>query len=522
MPIVKELLRKVLPEGTKVVTAEADLYGEISWAITLKPSPPGLDGIKGSEFVIVGTEVASDLGITMPHLISALAERRVGAIGVVGEATLDSCSEAQSKGVPLIQLPLQTNVISLEADVMRVINEERQYLYQKERDFTQSLMELAVVGGGSSAIMEKLREITGRTVGFIDVNLRPHFSLNPELAAAFQNIIQKVVSKIRNSATSEGSLIVGIGLTPEYGCFIAPVKVGRMTKGYLMLIASERDISEIDRLAIRVGTLALAVEMSRRQVAEEIEDRFESDIVEALVRGDSSAEALKERARKLELDLSLSYLALLSKLSVPLQEQAAVLARVTALLPKSLVFFGDDAMTVLYPLKSSTTSVELRNLGKKLAHSLSEDRQNRVTLGMGRPYSGPDGIRLSFQEAEQALNMGRRLFGDGSSTSFADLGIYRLLFSLKPGNEMKSFYNEYLGKLDDYEAKHDGELGQTLKAYLECGTAAETARLLHIHRNTLLYRLGRIQEITGHDLEDGETRLALHLAFMTGEIIRTN
>src|SRR5450756_244942 len=98
MPIVKELLRKVLPEGTKVVTAEADLYGEISWAITLKPSPPGLDGIKGREFVIVGTDVASGLGITMPHLISALAERRVGAIGVVGEVTLDSCSEAQSKG----------------------------------------------------------------------------------------------------------------------------------------------------------------------------------------------------------------------------------------------------------------------------------------------------------------------------------------------------------------------------------------------------------------------------------------
>src|ERR1039457_4875340 len=106
---------------------------------------------------------------------------------------------------------------------------------------------------------------------------------------------------------------------------------------------------------------------------------------------------------------------------------------------------------------------------------------------MGRPYTGPDGIRLSFQEAEQALNMGKRLFGDGSSTSFADLGIYRLLFTLKPGNEMKSFYNEYLGKLNEYEARRDGELAATLKAYLECGTAAETARSLHVHRNTLLY-----------------------------------
>jgi purine catabolism regulator len=522
MPIVKELLRKVFPDGARVVTGEADLYGDISWVITLKPSPPGLDGIKGNEFAIVGTEVASGLGITVPHLISALAERRVGAIGVIGEATPDSCSQAQSKGIPLIQLPLQTNTSALEADVMRIINEERQYLYQKEREFTQSLMELAVVGGGSSAIMDKLREMTGRSVGFIDVNLKPHFSLNPELAAAYQSIIQKVVSKIRNSPASEGSLIVGVGLTPEYGCFIAPVKVGRTAKGYLMLIAPEKEISEINRLAVRVGTLALAVEMSRRQVAEEIEDRFEADIVEALVRGDSSDEALKERAKKLDLDLSRNYLAIFLKVTISLPEQPAVLAKVAALLPKSLVNFGDEGMTVLCPPKSSMTSAELRNLGKRLAESLSEDRQNRVTLGIGRPYSGPDGIRLSFQEAEQALNMGKRLFGDGSSTSFADLGIYRLLFSLKPSNEMKSFYNEYLGKLNEYEAKRDGELAETLKVYLQCGTAAETARLLHIHRNTLLYRLGRIQEITGYDLEDGETRLALHLAFMTGEVIRTN
>src|ERR1039458_6581592 len=244
MPIVKELLRKVLPEGTKVVAGEADLYGDISWVITLKPSPPGLDGIKGSEFAIVGTEVASGLGISMPHLISALAERRVCAIGVVGEAGPDSRAEAQSKGIPLIQLPLQTNTSALEADIMRIINEERQYLYQKEREFTQSLMELAVVGGGSSAIMDKMREMTSRSVGFIDVNLKPHFSLNPELAAAYQGVIQKVASKIRNSATSEGSLIVGVGLTPEYGCFIAPVKVGRAAKGYLMLIAPETEISE--------------------------------------------------------------------------------------------------------------------------------------------------------------------------------------------------------------------------------------------------------------------------------------
>ena len=117
--------------------------------------------------------------------------------------------------------------------------------------------------------------------------------------------------------------------------------------------------------------------------------------------------------------------------------------------------------------------------------------------------------------------MGTMLFGAGSITNFGDLGIYRLLFNLKTSNELRSFYNEYLGKLNEYEKKHDGELHQTLNAYIQNGTAAETARGLHVHRNTLLYRLRRIQEITGFDLENSETRLAIHLAFMAGEVINT-
>ena len=118
--------------------------------------------------------------------------------------------------------------------------------------------------------------------------------------------------------------------------------------------------------------------------------------------------------------------------------------------------------------------------------------------------------------------MGLQLFGAGSVTCFADLGIYRLLFSLKQSRELAAFYNEYLGTLADYDRKHDGELTHTLKVYLHYSGIADTARAIHVHRNTLLYRLSRIQEITGADLEDGETRLTLHLAMLAGEVLNLN
>ncbi len=522
MPTVKQLLREVLPPGTKVVAGKAGLYSEVSWAVPLRPSPPGFDSLKGNEFAIVGAGVASGLGVTLTHLISTLAERKVSAIGVLGEVTAKACQEAQSRDMPLMQLLPEANISSLEAGITHFINEERQLLYQREREFSQALMELAVAGGGEAAIMAKLKELTGRNVGFIDLDLKPNFPLDPELARGFQSVVPPALAKLRYSSASVAAPVAGMNLTPQTGCFIGPIKVGRETKGYLMLIAPEREISEVDRLVVRVGTLALAVEMSRRQAVEETEGRFEVDIVEALITGDSSPQTISERARRLDLDLSLPYVSMVVRLEDSASEHAAIARKVTSLLPNPLCYYRGDDLIVLCPVKSAMTIAELRHLGDKFAEDLVKYTGKAISLGVGRSYSGPEGIKLSYQEAEQALTMGIRLFGTGSVTNFGDLGIYRLLFSLKSSHELQAFHKEYLGKLAEYDHKHEGELLHTLEAYLRHNTMAETARAIHVHRNTLLYRLERIQQITGFDIEDGETRLSLHLALLAGEIIRVS
>jgi purine catabolism regulator len=117
--------------------------------------------------------------------------------------------------------------------------------------------------------------------------------------------------------------------------------------------------------------------------------------------------------------------------------------------------------------------------------------------------------------------VGRRLFGDGSVNLFGDLGVYRLLLAVDPG-EIKSFYLESVGRLAEYDRKHRGELLHTLEVLLHYPTLSQTAQSLHIHRNTLLYRLQRIQELTNLNLEDGETRLTLHLALKARDVIRVS
>jgi len=75
-----------------------------------------------------------------------------------------------------------------------------------------------------------------------------------------------------------------------------------------------------------------------------------------------------------------------------------------------------------------------------------------------------------------------------------------------------------LAKLNEYDAVHDGRLSYTLREFLRhsCGYMA-TAQALHIHRSTLLYRLERIRDLTGIDLEDDRTRLHLQLSYLLDE-----
>ena len=91
---------------------------------------------------------------------------------------------------------------ALETSVARLISEERQYLYQREREFNHSLMELALAGGGSTAIIQRLRELTGRNLGFIDLNYNPHFPLDPQLAEAFKKQVHQAISKLRSESAT--------------------------------------------------------------------------------------------------------------------------------------------------------------------------------------------------------------------------------------------------------------------------------------------------------------------------------
>jgi purine catabolism regulator len=130
-------------------------------------------------------------------------------------------------------------------------------------------------------------------------------------------------------------------------------------------------------------------------------------------------------------------------------------------------------------------------------------------------YEDPVQLHRSYVEAREAVRIGLNTSGSGLTTPFDRLGVYRVLFRLRESPELEDFCDELLGPLERYDKARGADLVHTLDRYLanNCNIARATEEL-HLHRNGLLYRLQRIAEITGLDVNDARQRLSYHLALL--------
>lgn len=132
--------------------------------------------------------------------------------------------------------------------------------------------------------------------------------------------------------------------------------------------------------------------------------------------------------------------------------------------------------------------------------------------GLGEPATAPAQVHRSAGEAHDAARLGLLVLGPGHVARAVDLGVYRLLLALRDTGALAPFVERTLGPLLADQRTGDA-LVETLEAFFAAnGNLSEAARRLHLHRNSLLYRLHRARELLGQDLDDAELRLTLQLA----------
>ena len=154
----------------------------------------------------------------------------------------------------------------------------------------------------------------------------------------------------------------------------------------------------------------------------------------------------------------------------------------------------------------------LEEVSKLILGALPEERRGNALIAYGTVVNELKEVSRSYKEARMALNVGKIFFADRQIIAYSSLGIGRLIYQL-PIPLCKMFIKEvFEGKSPD---DFDEETLITINKFFENSlNVSETSRQLYIHRNTLVYRLDKLQKQTGLDLRVFEDAITLKIALM--------
>ncbi|NUW31517.1 helix-turn-helix domain-containing protein [Nonomuraea sp. SMC257] len=158
---------------------------------------------------------------------------------------------------------------------------------------------------------------------------------------------------------------------------------------------------------------------------------------------------------------------------------------------------------------------ELAERLRRGAEVLAALPDGRLRVGLSGELTGAAALRGGIEEAGHARRLAEARSG-GVVTS-DEIYTHALLLATVPGDVRRSFAARLLGPLVDYDRRHQSELVRTLATFLDCaGSWNACGERLHVHVNTVRYRIGRVEELTGRDLSTMADRVDFFLALRAG------
>jgi len=230
--------------------------------------------------------------------------------------------------------------------------------------------------------------------------------------------------------------------------------------------------------------------------------------LEELITGPRMDEAaLLQRGRLFGWQLDGPRLVLVAACTSELSERAVAAAAPSALGEGALAWCrGRRVVAIARVEETDRTDEPLEN---RWQAELVRRGAGTVTVAAGSVAPSPAGLTHSHDTAQEALRIGQMT--RQPAVRHADLAFERLLLAA-PRDQVRSFVDQQIGALIEHDERTGSDLAHTLGVFLGLGNAAEAARRLYVHYNTMKHRLQRVTELTGADLRDPRTRVVLAVA----------
>ena len=519
-------LRSGLPE----VLAGADrLRRTVRWVHTGEvPNIASL--LKGGELLLttgygLGTRPADQRAF-----VRTLAERGIAALVVeLGPrftrlpATL--VDTARAAGLPLVQLHREVPFVAVTEEIHTEIVNGHYALLQRAEEVHRRCTEALLGGGGIPQVLGILADFSGNPV-FLetpDGQLLYAAGAGPEGAEPLQ-VWEGLRGQHKDTPPAGSALVDVPGGGPGTGS----------VRARLVLLPVRAPLTAVHRMAAERAAGILAVVLMQARQEEELAARGRGDFLTDLAEGRIAAEDAPAQARVLGFKPGTSpLLPVVMRIGDTLAPGGgwAVLARAVA---EELASVGVPVLLGVRPVEGRVplllglrSESERSAVADRVAAAL---RAGVERAGIQRPGAQPPVVVVGVAGGWAAATAGLRHAAETATAAqgLTDLPWYDarrldidlLLWRLREHPDLAAFVDRAIGPLRDHDNRSRPPLLPTLETYLaHAGRKAETARELHLNRQTLYNRLARIGELLGTDLDDPQTVLALSLALRARRLV---
>jgi len=525
-----------LPLGTRAVAAQAHLDKTVYWVQAMAAMHPYFGELAGNDLLIVSLDLAKEVDsqFKFRRMIAEMAEMEVAAIACVGEPCRGAVAEAEARHLPLLVMPLDTHLRDVTSAVQRLIARPSEQAAVRGQNVARALSERASACADHEEFLAYLTRLTGHAALIQDEHGNLIVSPPAEGGViwpraeierwAMQGITAAKADRARGPVFRQVAGDLG------WAGWYAPVVVGGRVGTVLCLCDREEALDAFSDMVLVQAAKAWEERLARERAVAVAGANMRQEFVRCL-RAQATGEesTLRRLARLLDFDLNCAHWAIdcsvarssdLSSFDWPRAEQLAMRCAASAGWSVLVVQLGEELFLLGHAAAAPTSSV-LRQVAEEIRLSLGGRGEASVVCGVGRPALGLDGLRQSLAQAEEAVRLARKLMWEaGGVLAFGDVAMYRLLAALQDTDALREFYQATIGPIARYDRIHHTDLLPSLEAYLQYhGNISRAAKALHVHRNTMIYRMSRIREVAGLDLDEAETRLSLQLSFRIARLL---
>ena len=220
------------------------------------------------------------------------------------------------------------------------------------------------------------------------------------------------------------------------------------------------------------------------------------------------------RAKKLHLDVEAKRIVYLVETKV--ESEGIVKEMLRSLFSQQsgdfVVSVDERNVVLVKSLHNDDTEEEIQQTARTIVDMLNAEAMLSVKVAYGTVVGELKDVSKSYKEAKMALDVGKIFYIEKNVIGYEKLGIGRLIYQL-PVNLCRMFMNEIFG--DNLPNKLDEETQITIHKFFENSlNVSETARQLYIHRNTLVYRIEKLEKETGLDIRNFDDALTFKIALM--------